>query len=279
MGNSGIISFIIILNTCIFSFQGIRNHIFFDRYRFNVDRIIIHREWWRLFTSGLVHLSWMHLLFNMLTLYLISGPLEQETGPFRFLFFYLAGLLGGNLFALLLHRHHGDYSSAGASGAVNAVLFAAIALFPGMDIGLFFIPLSIPGWAFALIYVLYSIYGVRSKSDNIGHEAHLGGALAGLILAVSMFPSAIVYNYIPILATVIPIVTFIYLVITRPQILLIDNFFFKKHHKYTIDQEYNISRRNKELQLDEILDKIQKKGMQNLTREELRKLKEYSEQL
>lgn len=279
MGSSGIITFIIILNTCIFSFQGIRNHLFFNRYRFNVDRVILHKEYWRLFTSGLVHLNWMHLLFNMLTLYLISGPLEQQVGALKFLCLYLVGLVGGNGFALLLHRRHGDYSSAGASGAVNAVLFAAIALFPGMDIGLFFIPLSIPGWAFALVYVLYSIYGVRSNRDNVGHEAHLGGALAGVLLAVAMYPAAIVYNYFPILVTVIPVVVFIYLVIKKPHLLLIDNFFFKKHHKYTIDEEYNISRRNKELQLDEILDKIQKKGMQNLTREELRKLKEYSEQL
>jgi len=279
MGSSGIITFIIILNTCIFSFQGIRNHQLFNRYRFNVDRVILNKEYWRLFTSGLVHLNWMHLILNMLVLYLISGPLEQQTGSLRFLSLYLVGIIGGNLFALLIHRHSGDYSSAGASGGVNAILFAAIALFPGMNIGLFLIPLSIPGWLFALLYVAYSIYAVRSKRDNVGHEAHLGGALAGVLLAVAMYPSSIVYNLLPILATVVPVAVFTYLVITRPQFLLIDNFFFKKHHKYSIDEEFNINRRKKELQLDEILDKIQKKGMHNLTREELKKLKEYSEQL
>ena len=279
MGSSGIIALIIILNTCIFSYQGIRNHQIFNRYRFNVDRVILHKEYWRVFTSGLVHLNWMHLILNMLVLYLISGAVEQQTGPLRYLSLYLVGLMGGNLFALLIHRHSGDYSSAGASGAVNAILFAAIALFPGMNIGLFLLPISIPGWLFALVYVLYSIYAVRSKRDNVGHEAHLGGALAGVLLAVAMYPSSLVYNLLPILATVVPVAIFTYLVITRPQFLLIDNFFFKKHHKYSLDQEFNINRRKKELQLDEILDKIQKKGMHNLTREELKKLKEYSEQL
>ena len=279
MGSSGIIALIIILNTCIFSYQGIRNHQIFNRYRFNVDRVILHKEYWRVFTSGLVHLNWMHLILNMLVLYLISGAVEQQTGPLRYLSLYLVGLMGGNLFALLIHRHSGDYSSAGASGAVNAILFAAIALFPGMNIGLFLLPISIPGWLFALVYVLYSIYAVRSKRDNVGHEAHLGGALAGVLLAVAMYPSSLVYNLLPILATVVPVAIFTYLVITRPQFLLIDNFFFKKHHKYSLDQEFNINRRKKELQLDEILDKIQKKGMHNLTREELKKLKEYSQQL
>lgn len=279
MGNNGIISIIIILNTCIFSIQGFRNHLFLEKYRFNVDRVILHKEYWRLFTSGLVHVSWMHLIFNMLMLYLLSGPLEAQAGSLRFLSLYLVGLIGGNLFALLLHRHHGDYSSVGASGAVNAILFAAIVLFPGMDIGLFLLPISIPGWLFALIYVSYSIYGVRSKVDNVGHEAHLGGALAGVLLSIAMYPSALSYNLIPIIVTVVPIVLFIYVLITKPHFLLVDNFFFKKHHRLTIDEEYNISRRNRELQLDDILDKIQKKGIQNLTREELRKLKEYSKQL
>lgn len=279
MGPSGIISLIIILNTCIFSYQGFKNHLFFEKYRFNVDKVLINKEYWRLLTSGLIHLNWMHLIMNMLVLYLLSNTLESQVGPLKYTLIYITGLVGGNLFALLIHRHHGGYSSAGASGAVNAVIFASIALFPGMGIGLFFIPISIPGWLFAILYVGYSIYGVRSKRDNVGHETHLGGALAGVLLAVALYPSALAINYIPILATVIPIVIFIYLIIKKPQILLIDNFFFKKQQKYTIDQQYNLSRRNKEMQLDEILDKIQKKGIQNLTKEEMKKLKEYSKQL
>jgi hypothetical protein len=189
------------------------------------------------------------------------------------------GLTGGNMFALLIHRKQGTYSSVGASGAINAVLFAAIALIPGMGIGLFFLPISIPGWLFAILYVSYSIYGVRSSRDNVGHEAHLGGALAGVLVAIAMHPAALVYNLLPVLVTVVPIIIFIWLVITRPHFLLVDNFFFKKQQRFNIDQEYNLTRRNRELLLDEILDKIQKKGIQNLTKEELRKLKEYSEQL
>lgn len=279
MGATGIISLLIILNTCIFSYQGFKNHLFFEKYRFNVDKILHNKEYWRLVTSGLIHLDWLHLIMNMLVLYLASNMLESQVGALRFLLIYIGGLVGGNLFALLIHRHDGGYSSIGASGAVNAVLFASVALFPGMGIGLLFIPLSIPGWLFAVLYVGYSIYGVRSRRDNVGHETHLGGALAGVLLAVAMYPAALSVNYIPILATVVPIGIFIYLIVKKPHFLLVDNFFFKKQEKYTIDQQYNLSKRNKEMQLDEILDKIQKKGIQNLTKEEMKKLKEYSKQL
>jgi membrane associated rhomboid family serine protease len=279
MESNGIIALIIIINTCIFSIQGIRNHLIIEKYRFNVDRVILHKEYWRILTSGLVHVNWMHLILNMFILFLLSGPLEAQVGPWRFLLVYLVGLTGGNMFALLIHRKQGTYSSVGASGAINAVLFAAIALIPGMGIGLFFLPISIPGWLFAILYVSYSIYGVRSSRDNVGHEAHLGGALAGVLVAIAMHPAALVYNLLPVLVTVVPIIIFIWLVITRPHFLLVDNFFFKKQQRFNIDQEYNLTRRNRELLLDEILDKIQKKGIQNLTKEELRKLKEYSEQL
>jgi hypothetical protein len=103
--------------------------------------------------------------------------------------------------------------------------------------------------------------------------------LAGVLVAIALYPSALIDNYVPVLATIVPIGLFIYFILTRPEILLIDNFFFKKHQKYTIDQEYNLSRRKKEMQLDEILDKIQKKGIQNLTKEEMKRLKEFSKQL
>ena len=279
MGSSGIITLIIILNTCIFSYQGFKNHMVIDKYEFSVDKVLLHRQYWRLFSSCLVHLNWLHLILNMIVLLFFSGSLESQVGPLRFLVIYLMGVAGGNLFALLVHRKHGDYGSVGASGAINAVIFATIALVPGKGIGLFFLPISIPAWLFAILYVGYSIYGVRSKRDNVGHEAHLGGALAGVLLALAFYPKAFAENYIPILATVIPIGIFIYLIVKSPHMLLVDNFFFKKHQKYTIDQEYNLSRRKKEMQLDEILDKIQKKGMQSLTREEMKRLKEFSKQL
>ena len=116
-----------------------------------------------MFTSGFLHVNWMHLIFNMIALYFFSGSLELYLGPLRFLLIYFASLVGGDALSLFIHRNDSDYDSVGASAGVTGVIFASIALFPGMRIGLLFLPLAIPGWLFGLVYILYSIYGIRSR--------------------------------------------------------------------------------------------------------------------
>lgn len=174
MGATGL--FLIIVNIA-FSYKGFSNNTFLDGYKFEVDKILISKEYKRLITSGFLHVSWMHLIFNMLSLYAFSGLLEYHIGELSFLVIYLTSMVGGNLLALFVHRNHGDYSAVGASGAVCGVIFASIALFPGMELGFFGIPISLPSWLYGIIYVAFSIYGIKSSRDNIGHEAHLGGVL------------------------------------------------------------------------------------------------------
>ena len=146
-----------------------------------------------------------------------------------------------------------------------------------MGIGLLFLPVSIPGWLFGLIYVLYSIYGIRSRKNNIGHDAHLGGALVGLTVAIIMQPSALINNTWAIVIIMLPSVFFIYMIITRPHILLIDNYFFNKHSDVvTVDHKYNIERINKQKEIDKILEKIHKKGMNSLTNKEKQTLEDYT---
>src|SRR6185369_12962385 len=120
MGPSGIITLLIILNTVIFSYRGFKDESFFARYSFEIDRVLVNKEYIRLISSGLLHVSWMHLIFNMVALYFFSTNLESYLGPFRFLLIYIASLVGGNLFSLFIHRHHGDYSAVGASGALKS---------------------------------------------------------------------------------------------------------------------------------------------------------------
>ena len=130
-----------------------------------------------------------------------------------------------------------------------------------MRIGLLFIPIAIPAWLFGLVYVLYSIYGIRSRNNNIGHDAHLGGALVGLIVALIMQPSALINNTWAILVLLLPSVFFIYMIVTRPHMLLIDNYFFNKHsNAITVDHKYNVEKANKQQEIDRILEKIHKKG-------------------
>lgn len=275
MVDIGIIGLILIIVNVFFSYKGLTNTAFFDGYKFDVDRILVSKDYKRLITSGFLHVSWIHLIFNMLSLYAFSWLIEFQLGVIPYLVIYFASLIGGNLFALFIHRHHGDYSAAGASGAVCGLIFASIALYPGLGIGMFFI--SIPSWLYGLLYVAYSIYGIRSNRDNIGHEAHLGGGLVGMLVAIIFVPSSVEINYIPILIILVPTIVFMYLILTKPHFLLIDNFFFKKHQKnYTIEDKYNSARKDKQDELNKLLDKIGKKGMDGLTTKEKNRLKELS---
>ncbi|HTD93458.1 MAG TPA: rhomboid family intramembrane serine protease [Chitinophagaceae bacterium] len=276
MSSTGIITLAIIIANVLVSYQGLNNHSFFARYSFEVERVLVHKEYKRIITGGFLHVNWMHLIFNMLSLYFFSGSVELILGPIYYLLIYFASLIGGNLFSLFLHRHEGSYSSVGASGAVTGIMFAAIAIFPGMSIGFFLIPIAIPGWIYGLVYVLYSIYGIRSRRDNIGHDAHLGGGLIGLLIAILLVPSSLVTNYFPILAIAVPSLIFIFIIVRRPQFLLIQNQFYKTQYKYSIDQRYNLSKLEKQKEVDRILEKIHRKGMASLSKKEKETLEEYS---
>jgi membrane associated rhomboid family serine protease len=272
-----IVPLIVLVILFLISYKGLRNQVFFDKYLFEVEAVLTRQEYYRLFTSGFLHLDYPHLIINLITLWFFSPALVAEVGIAPFLLIFIAGIVGGNVFSLFVHRLHGDYSSIGASGGVCALIFASIALFPGFQVGMFFLPLHIPGWLFALLYVLYSIYGIRSGHRNIGHDAHLGGGVAGMLLSILFSPGILLVNYLPILIVLVPTVVFIYLIITRPYILWVDNFFFKKHQQFhTIDDRFNAERKSKEDELNELLEKVSKRGLQGLSRKEKGRLEELS---
>jgi membrane associated rhomboid family serine protease len=275
---TGIIIFLLIVSNVLFSWKGFGNEVFFDRYKFNVDGILLYKQYDRLISSGFLHAGWLHLIFNMIALYFFSGTLSAVLDWWGFLIIYFVSLIGGDLLSLFIHRHSGDYSSVGASGAISGVIFASIALVPGLPVGLFFIPM--PGWLFGLLYMLISIYGIRSRTGNIGYDSHLGGALIGMVVALLMRPSALVENYVTILIIAVPAIVFIYLIIKRPHFLLVDNFFYKSQQRhYTIDNKYNEEQHSRQQEIDRILDKINKSGMRSLTKVEKEKLEEYSKRI
>jgi hypothetical protein len=132
-----------------------------------------------------------------------------------FLIIYFGSMLGGNLLALYIHRNHGDYSAVGASGAVNGLIYALIIFAPSIQIWF------IPGVVFGLIYIFYSIYGIKAQTDNIGHEAHLGGAMIGIILAVLIQPSVLSTHAWVVAVLLLPTAIFLYLIVSRPAFLMI----------------------------------------------------------
>jgi membrane associated rhomboid family serine protease len=276
----GMITFLIVLANFIVSYNGFNNRRFFNRLVFQVEKILVYKDYKRLITSGFLHVNWLHLLFNMVTLYAFGGGLEDSLGSLQYFLLYFASLLGGNLLCLFIHRNHAGYRSVGASGAIAGVIFGAIALDPQLKIGFFGISLPIPAWLFGLAYMLISIYGIRSKKDNIGHDAHLGGGLIGMTIAILIRPSVLIDNYFPILIIAVPALVFLYIIITRPHFLLVDNYFFRNQEDfYNIDHKYNQEKANRQKEIDRILEKIHKKGMKSLTREEKELLKQQSKSI
>lgn len=190
MGFPNIATVIIIVLNVIVSMRGFENAPFFDRYKFNISAILKGKQYDRLITSGFLHVDMMHLVFNMLTLYFFSDALVMYTGYIGYLLIYFGAILGGNLLALWMHKNEYYYNAVGASGGVTGAIFAIIAMQPNVGIGFMLIPgVNIPGWLFGIMYLLYSIYGMRSQLGNIGHDAHLGGAVVGIVLAIVFQPA------------------------------------------------------------------------------------------
>lgn len=272
MSSSGILGFILIVINVIVSYQGFNNQTFFDGYKFEVDAILKRKDYKRLITSGFLHVNWQHLVFNMFSLYMFSDSVELVLGGGKFLLVYVTSLLGGNLLSLFVHKHHGDYSAVGASGAISGIIFAAIALQPSMSVFFY-----LPGWLYGILFVAVSIYGIKSQKDNIGHEAHLGGALVGMLSAIACEPEVLRYNYTAILLITVPAIVFIYLIVTKPHILLVDNLFVKNNLPYyTIDQKYNAQKKIEADTIDAILDKINRHGINSLSKKEKDLLDNYS---
>ncbi len=277
MNEIGFVGLILIAVTLVVSYKGLKDKLFFENNKFEVDRILIHKEYKRLVTSGFLHLSWSHLFFNMFSLFAFSFSLESYLGSVYFLIIYFASLIGGKLLALFVHRNHGDYSAVGASGAVCGIIFASIALFPDMGIGFFILPFFIPSWLYGILYIGYTMYGIKSNRDSIGHEAHLGGALVGMLVAILLQPRALLENYVVILLIAVPTIVFILLIIKRPQILIIGGALTKPATPYfDIDHKYNEQKAIQQKEIDRILDKINSKGIDSLTKKEKEQLDAFS---
>lgn len=136
--------------------------------------------------SQFAHADMAHLIFNMLTLFFFGPVVEQDLGPLKLVVIYGAAAVGSTLLTFLVHRNDWDYRALGASGAISGVLFAAIVLEPDMNLSFFFVPIGIPAPAFAIGYILASTWAARRRLGNIGHEAHIGGALTGLLFAAQL---------------------------------------------------------------------------------------------
>ena len=159
-----------------------------------------------MFTSGFLHVDISHLFFNMFTLYFFADVVISWFGPGKFLIIYFISLLAGSLLALFFHKDEPFYSAVGASGAVTGVLYAAILLYPDMQLGIMFIPIPLPAYVLGIAYLLYSIYGMKSRLGNIGHTAHFGGAIGGYATTLLFKPELFVTDTFIVVLLAVPII-------------------------------------------------------------------------
>jgi len=169
------------------SYKGFNDFEFFEKYKFSIGAIK-KGEFIRMLSSGFLHVNMQHLIFNMFSLYFFAPVVINSLGTLLFLVVYFGSLIVGNVLSYKFHENEYHYTAVGASGAVMGVIYSAILLQPGMSLSLFLIPIPIPSYIFGVGYLLYSIYGMKAKNDNIGHDAHFGGAIGGYVLTL-MFAS------------------------------------------------------------------------------------------
>lgn len=205
MENIDLVTIIIIAANVIISMKGFNDQSFFEKYKFNIAGIR-SGEQIRMFSSAFLHGDFSHLLFNMLTLYFFAGVVIMQIGVVKFLILYIVSLLAGNLLSFFFHKDNPHYSAIGASGAVMGVLYSAILFYPDMSLFLFFIPIPIPAWLFGMAYLLYSIYGMKRQLGNIGHDAHIGGAIGGYVLTLIFAPYLFTQNLWIVVLLAIPLI-------------------------------------------------------------------------
>lgn len=200
-----ILLIIIISFTVLISFKGFENSVFFRNYEFHIGSIR-SGEQFRMISSAFLHSDISHLAFNMLTLYFFAPVVYGYLGNLTFGLIYFGSLFFGSLLTLYFHYKDYHYRAIGASGAVTGVLYSAILLQPDMNLYLFFIPIPIPAYIFGIGYLLYSIYGMKAKNDNIGHTAHFGGAIGGFIISLVNETNLLIENQAMVILLAIPII-------------------------------------------------------------------------
>ena len=190
------ITLMIIAVTVIVSLLCLYGGLDFNALKFSAYDVWHRGKWWQMITHGFVHGGWGHLFFNMLTLYFFGRVVEQyfqlafgrSLGIILYAVLYVTAIAVSTVWDLIKYKDDWNYNAVGASGAVSAILFASILFEPKMGIYIYLIPIPVPGYIFAPLYLLYCWYMARRNMDNIGHTAHFWGAVYGLLFPLVCRP-------------------------------------------------------------------------------------------
>ena len=269
------IGFLLLALTGLATYSALNHTEIKERYLLWTDGILIRKEYERLITSGFLHGDWIHFAFNMMALLSFNQVLESRFGIWNFLLIYFMSMLGGSLLALFIHRNHGEYRALGASGAVSGVILAFVVLYPSADLSFPFIDLGIKAWIIGLLFIVISILGMKYQKDNIGHDAHLGGGITGVLLALVLEPSLAIENGWMVLIILVPSLIFFFILLRNPAVMYVETYWGEEVHQL---KTYKRPKK-KQLTLDELLDKISKQGINSLTTKEQKLLEDYQRKL
>jgi len=275
---------VVLAMTMIVSVMAFRDRALLDRLMFVPREILAGKQYERLLTSGFIHGDWLHLAFNAITLLAFGRNIEANYGIKTLLLVYFSSILGGSLLSLFIHRHH-DYRALGASGGVCGVLFASIFLLPGGNIYLFLIPIGIPAYAYAIGFLIFSFIRMRQGMDNLGHDAHVGGAIIGLLVATALYPSMMTAS--PALYAAVIVLSLLILALT-----VFDPFHLLERRLESVGetnrpvgserfQRYDETRaRNRKMEeVDRLLDKVAASGLASLSTAERERLDRLSKEI
>lgn len=188
------ITITIIIVTSLISYQAFRDYNIADKLIFQ-PAAVRDGQWYRLFTYGLLHADFTHLIFNMFTFYLFGRSIEGyfkaflgfTPGSIAFILLYVGGLIFSILPTYIKQKDNYYYKGLGASGAVSAVVFAYILINPMNFMGILFIPIMLPAFLFGFIFIYISMYLDKKQVGGINHSAHVTGGLFGVILTAVAF--------------------------------------------------------------------------------------------
>jgi len=279
MDNTSALGTLLAVFIFLSSYKGFRDSEYTNQYIFEVDKILKEKQYYRIFSAGFLHGGWFHLIFNLVALLSFSTSIELIFGKVKYLILFFVSLVGGSLLSLFFHRNHGDYRALGASGAISGVVFASIVLMPDSTLSLIMIPIKFPAWAFGIVFILVSIFGIKNSWGNIGHDAHLGGAIVGMIMTIALYPSVLQEHPWVLAAFLLPCIIFFFLLYRYPEMMMVDNFIGKKYKdlKSKVQESQLEKVVDPEEELNRILEKIRSQGMESLTKKEKRDLKRFSE--
>jgi membrane associated rhomboid family serine protease len=189
------ITLIIIILTAFITFSAFKDTNLRSKLIFHPYTVYAQKEWFRLISHGFIHADNAHAFFNLFALWMFGTRVEEYYGNYfgskatlYFILLYVGGIIAASLVSLEKHKNNPSYSALGASGAVSAVVFSAIVMEPKMQMGLMFFPDMIDGWIFGILYLGYSTYMSKKATDNIGHDAHLWGAVFGFLITIIFRP-------------------------------------------------------------------------------------------